>query len=151
MFKEGEFTLKEGRLLEKKWQDKIIFKRYSWYKDLSLNFEILLGEIKRDSNFYSWVLPETKEIIKKCNKLFVSLFYYPSKHKKFYKLMNKKLDKKGLKKVRLKRVEENLKMHPDLDQFFYHNYTNQFFCSESKKNKTIIVQFPGFKIVKIKI
>ena len=151
MFKEGEFTLKEGRFLEKKWQDEILFKRYSWYKDLSLNFEILLGEIKRDSNFYSWISPETKEIIKKCNKLFVSLFYYPSKHKELYKLMSKKLDKKGLKRVSLKRLEENLKMHPDLDQFFFHNYINQSFCSESKKNKTIIVQFPGFEIVKIKI
>ena len=151
MFKEGEFNLKGGRYLKKKWEDRIIFKRYSWYKDLSLNLDILLGEIKKDSNFYTWVSPSNEEKLKNCERLFVSLAYYPTKHKDFYKLISKKLDKKGLVEVKMTRVAENLKMHPDLDQFFFHNYINQSFCSESKKNKTIIVQFPGFEIVKIKI
>ncbi len=151
MFKEGNFSLKGGRFLEKKWQNKIIFKRYSWYKDLSLSFEILLGEIKKDSNFYSWISPENKEEIKKCEKLFISLIYYPDKHKKLYKLISQKLDKKGLKRVNLKRMEENLKMHPDLDQFFYHDYKNQFFCSKVKEHLKINIQLPGFKIAKLKI
>ena len=151
MFKEGNFSLKGGRFLEKKWQNKIIFKRYSWYKDLSLSFEILLGEIKKDSNFYSWISPENKEEIKKCEKLFISLIYYPDKHKKLYKLISQKLDKKGLKRVNLKRMEENLKMHPDLDQFFYHNYINQIFCSKVKKSIEVEAQLPGFEDVKIKI
>ena len=151
MFKEGRFYLKGGRFLEKKWQDKIIFKRYSWYKDLSLSFDLLLGEFKKDSGFYSWVSPNIRTKIKKCEKLFISFIYYPSKHKMFYQLVSNTLDKKGLKKVKLEEVEENLKMHPDLDQFFNHNYINQIFCSKVKKTLEIETQLPGFENVKIKI
>ena len=151
MFKEGEFNLKGGRFLKKTWEDRIIFKRYSWYKDLSLNLDILLGEIKKDSNFFTWVSPSNEEKLKNCERLFVSLVYYPTKHKDFYKLISKKLDKKGLVEVKMTRVAENFKMHPDLDQFFHHNYINRFFCSEFKKNIEFNLQFPGFKNIQIKI
>ena len=151
MLKKGEFNLKGGRFLEENWKDKMIFKRYSWYKDLSLSLDVLLGEIEKDSNFYRWVPPNNREELKDCKKIIVSLVYFPSKHKDFYKLILKKIDKIDLVEVKMKRFALNLKMHPDLDQFFHHSYINKFFCSKVKNNIEFDLQIPGFKNIQMKI
>ena len=151
MFKEGAFQLKGGQFIARKTEEKIFFKRYSWYKELSLSFDLLIGEVEKESSFYSWISEDMKDELKKCKKLLVSFIYYPDKYKNLFELVSSNLDRKGLNKISLIKLEENLKMHPDLDQFFSHNYIYQSFCSKEKQYKSLMIQLPGFERVKLKI
>ena len=57
------------------------------------------------------VPPNNREELKDCKKIIVSLVYFPLKHKDFYKLILKKIDKIDLVEVKMKRFALNLKMH----------------------------------------
>ena len=48
---DSEVSLKGGRFGEKEWDDKLKFKRVSWYQDATLSYDVLIADLKEPSPF----------------------------------------------------------------------------------------------------
>ena len=73
--KDGEFRLGEGRLGELEWKEDLIFKRFSWYYELSLLYEFLIAEVPVNSNYRRWFTSGESISANSCGKFYVAAVY----------------------------------------------------------------------------
>ena len=149
MFRKGEIFFNGGRHLSESWKEKIKMKRFSWYQELSLSFDFVIGELKRESNFIKWINENETKKIKSCNKIYVSFYYIPKKNMPLKDTFFNQLPG-DLYSIELNGFRENLIMHPDFNENFLGLYKFKSFCSKIKKKQKISISLPGYNKVNLK-
>ncbi len=71
---DSEVPLKGGRFAEKEWDDKLSFKRVSWYQDATLSYDLLIAELKESSPFINW-LGSNKLKLNQCSHFYITFLY----------------------------------------------------------------------------
>ncbi len=71
----NEFFIREGNYKDKKWSDNLVFKKTSWFQELSMLFDVLTSEISPRSPFFEWFSKFEKSEIKKCEHFILILRY----------------------------------------------------------------------------
>lgn len=149
MVKEGNLIFRGGRIDNHQWKDSLIFKRTSWYKELTLVSEILITEVDKNSPFYDWFSASEKRSLEECKQKYVVAAYF---------LDGKGLSKEdflsqafsqGLEKKILSTFEKQLRMHPDSELVSFGLYKVFALCSNFSDKKDIIVNFPGYNSIKL--
>lgn len=149
MFKEGKISFYGGRFSNKSWTEKLIFKRFSWFQELSLVFDFTWTELERKSKFFNWISNEEIEKISSCNKIYVSFFYSSDEKEDLEKIFFDQLKFQYLSEVKLEGFEENIKMHPNYNGLSLKFYKFKSFCLKVSEKPQIFVNMPGFNKVRL--
>ena len=71
----GELVITEGRYHNLSWSEDLVFKRTSWYYELSLLYDFLIAEVPINSNYRRWLLPGEAISANNCAKLYIAGVY----------------------------------------------------------------------------
>lgn len=150
MKKEGELTLRGFKLQESETKEELILKRYSWYQGLTLDFELLMSSIKKDSDFYKAFTLEEQKTLSKCDAVYIAFTYELTGKRLSRGHLLTQLQSVGLNDVVTPDFAKEMRMHPDFSGESLQLYRFHTFCSSEGKLETFI-NFPGFSSFQIRI
>ena len=75
MVKEGTFTLSSGILNETTWDEKLEFKRYSWFYELSMMYDLLITPISINSNYKRWFEKSEAISANNCSRFYIAAVF----------------------------------------------------------------------------
>jgi hypothetical protein len=146
---QGELPIRNGVFQNQEWKEDLILNRYSWYHELTLQFEVLIGKIPEQSGFNFWLSKDELSEISKCQNFYLMLAYSHDTKNIPYSALNDQLDKSGFKKMELMEFKRNLWQHPDANMNSLRLY--QVFGVCKKDNlKPFRISFPGFSEIEVK-
>ena len=142
--KEGTYHVRNGSFANKQWDDDLVFKRTSWYHELTLHFDLMLVPIAPQSSFNFWFSKVELEDVHKCGDFRILLAYSLDTKAIPYSLLNEQLEIAGFKKIDISEFKKHLLQHPDSEMNSTKLYQVYGICRESKDLKPLIINFPGF-------
>ena len=145
----GEIILEGGRVDGKTWGDELILKRSSWFKELTMYFDVLYAHVNQDSPFYDWFSDFEKASLKDCVDIIVTSTYAFRPRDISRTMFRGEMEKYGYTSVGLNTFEQNLRMHPDFARFQMGVYSAHAYCRKGVKKSEISIFFPGFKEVSL--
>lgn len=146
----GEITFKGGVFGTQTWTDTMTFKRNSWFSEVTMEYDVLLHELKADSKFTKWLGMDDK-FIKSCPKLYIGFIYANSYKGKTVSEMNAKLEALGYDSISLVNFEENIKAHSRYNEKNLGQYTFSGYCLKEKENiNEQSIQIPGYSNINLK-
>ncbi len=144
LIRKGEFTIYRGVFEDKFWNTKLRFYRLSWYRELSLFFELLIVNIPKGSPFNNWFSESEKDTVKNCTTFFVTIAYSMDHKKISQRMFINEMEANDLEEVAIVTFAKNLELHPDFDKSALGQYRIRGFCSKTKEINKIYINFPGF-------
>jgi hypothetical protein len=153
MTKEGIFSINGGRALDQGWDESLIFRRISWYVELNIVFDLMVGKVSKNSKFYNWFSDSDKQIINNCSELYMLITYSSDSANSSSKSeLLHQLENNQIKLVRLRSFTDNFHMHPSARINFLDKYSVDGICltqGQVTKLKSSKVSFPGFNQVSL--
>jgi len=146
---DGELLIKNGVAQNQAWKENLSFKRYSWYHELTLQFEVLVGRIPEQSGFNFWLSKEELADISRCQNFYVLMAYSQDTKNIPYSVLNDQLEKSGFNKIELIEFKRNLWQHPDSNMNSLKLYQVYGICKKDNL-KPFLISFPGFSEIEIK-
>lgn len=140
----GKFYVRNGVQAERSWNEDLIFDRFSWYHELSLQFEIMLGNISPQSGFNFWFSKDELDFMSKCTHPQLMLAYSIDTSIIPYSTLNDQLEKNGITKIELIEFKKNLNAHPDSSGNSLKHYRVFGLCRKNGNLNPIKITFPGF-------
>lgn len=145
LVKSGTFELRGGVADKTRWETPLMFKRTSWYQELTLVYDLMITEIDNRSPFYKWFTPREIDSIKSCKRFYTLLVYSQDYLKIDHVHLRGELAKVGLVEVVITDFANQVRLHPDFEQFSLKHYKVKGFCAEREvESRDIYVSFPGF-------
>ena len=149
MIKEGELRLKGSYINNQSTSDHLVFKRFSWYQELTLNFDLLISYVSKESSFYQKFAASEQGILKSCKAVYIAFTYeLDSKRLARSSLLNQ-FTNNGLENTETPRFQREIRMHPDFTEESLQLYTSHVLCANSDKIN-ISLNFPGFPLTQIR-
>jgi hypothetical protein len=143
--KEGNQVIKGGYSKNVKWDQRLEFKRYSWFHELTMMFDLMVVDLDENSPFYNWLSDDEKEDVKTCNRFQVALLYSLDDKRISKKDLLIQMEEQGHEQLLLSHFTSNFKLHPDLESMSLQLYDIYGFCKKGiDSKKEISVLFPGF-------
>ena len=149
----GKVVLRGGIYQKESWEDKLIFKRMSWYYGMTLFFDTLIWKAEASSPFSKWFSESEKEFFTKCEKLLVTVSYSADPTKISHVNFREQMKLNGYDDVTLNNFAAYLKTHPSSQEWRTLNYKVMGYCKRtpSRLNTSNIgINFPSFKYLEIK-
>lgn len=140
----GKFYVRNGVQAERTWKEDLSFDRFSWYHELSLQFEIMIGEISPQSGFNFWFSKDELDFMSKCTHPQIMIAYSIDTAIIPYSTLNDQLEKNGVNKIELLEFKKNLNAHPDSSGNSLKNYRAFGLCRKNGNLNPIKITFPGF-------
>jgi len=147
LFVKGSFSLRGGRKHEVQWQDSLVFKRASWYKELTMYFDVAYTHIDAKSPFYNWFSNNEKEELKDCIDIIITAEYAFRPRDISKGMFKKEVLRFGYESFVVNDFERNLRMHPDFSRFQTGVYSTHAFCRRGMLSRAVAITFPGFETV----
>lgn len=142
--KEGDFIVRNGTAGDKTWKENLTLKRVSWYHELTMEFDLIIGSIAPQSGFNFWFGAEELGDAQKCPDFKVLMAYSLDTKILPYSLLNEQLELAGYKKIDLMAFKKNFLQHPDSEMNSLRLYQVYGICRSTKDTKPLILNFPGF-------
>lgn len=147
LVKKGTYDIKGGVYKNMKWDDSLTFKRISWFKELTLTFDIFMTEVKKESPFYAWFSEDEKKLVESCldSKVVLTYAWDPMQISRegFYA----KAEEKGFERMSIPEFHSNVKMHPNFARINVYLYKTHLLCRKRLANEALAISFPGFNTV----
>ncbi|MBD65631.1 MAG: hypothetical protein CME62_10525 [Halobacteriovoraceae bacterium] len=144
----SEIVLKGGIYQGKSWDENFRMKRISWYDEASMQYDVLISEIDKDSQFAKW-LGRDYYYLDQCAKFYVTALYSDLDLGEGITYLASKLEKAGLDKRSIQDFSENFKAHQNFADWKLYNYKLYGFCRKPVEGESgsedIVVSIPGFK------
>lgn len=148
LVQENNFELAGGSIGSVSWDDELELKRFSWYQEMTMVFDVLIGEITPDSKFYNWFSTSEKVSLKRCSKSYLALYYSSASEVISKKSFLKQVKEQGLDQFILNDFTSALKLHPQYISNSFQLYDVAVLCSKDNLASTFSFEFPNFKSVK---
>ncbi len=135
------------------WNNKLNFRRVSWYHGITMYFDMLYYSVDLDSPFYQWFGPVGAELAQNCSPLLVAVQYSSDSEKIAISDLKAQMEKNGLESVVLRDFGKALKSHPEYQRWNLRSYEVTGYCrrKSSENTEDIILNFPGFREVSLPI
>ena len=146
----GTFNFHGGVSRSQEWSESLDFKRYSWFKGLTLVFDLLIAPLPPDSPFYDWASPGEKGALQSCHQTLVVLNYNQGHPRATQGVFVQQMEKSGYSKVGLPNFSRHLKMHPSYNESGLQLYRIYALCAKSEPLPSNI-HFPGFRAIPLDI
>jgi hypothetical protein len=149
MVKQGEMAVAGGVMNNQEWGDLLSFKRISWFKELTLNYDILYTPISKDSRFYAWFSPSEKRKIESCQQVWLLYNYSLDTRKVSHRDVLSQLKEQGFDTFPINHFHRQLSMHPNFEYLSMQVYKPQALCMLTGNSSETHLIIPGFKSVKL--
>ena len=137
---------------KKEWDESLKFKRISWYTGASLTYDLLIAELKADSNFRNWLSEGEEALVKECNKLFIGVIYSNVVDARSIVTITSQIEAMGTKRLTLPVFSRHLKGHASFPDRNLDQHRIIGFCSIPAIPKTTkVIEIPGFVSTKLKL
>ena len=117
--KKGEFNLRGGKFQNSEWKEILSFKRYSWYHEVTMLYDMMLSRLDSKSPFYDWLSNGEKKTINSCDDFYVMLDYSLDSKRVSKKMVENDVKRVGYEKIVLKGFESYLINYFDVEEFFF--------------------------------
>ncbi len=142
--KQGTFALKGGVKKKFHWKDHLTFQRVSWFKELSLYYEVLMVKLDAKTPFLNWFTLNDVDRIRDCQEFIVAIHYALDSARISHKMFDQQMLQNGFEYFAVPTFISNLKGHPDYESSLITKYRVSGYCNFKKKVEKVIVEFPGF-------
>lgn len=143
--KEGSRNIRGGYSKNVKWDEALEFKRYSWFHELSMMFDLMITDLDESSPFYNWLSEDEKNDIAGCNRFQIALIYNLDDKRISKKDFLIQMEEQGHEQLLLPHFRANFGLHPDLESLSLQLYEIYGFCKRGlESKKPISILFPGF-------
>lgn len=148
-FSVSKLGLRGGVSTEKEWRDELTFKRYTWYKEAVISYDILLSDIDSKSPFIDW-MENDRSKMDGCSKFYIGLFY--SKDLAAYSTKNliSMVEEQGFEAFIIPRFKDNFDAHPNSMDWEIIGHKMVGLCRTDSSSSSIKIKIPGFKTHKLK-
>jgi hypothetical protein len=148
---EGSLRVKGGVSRSIEWRDVLVFKRLSWYKELTLLFDLAIAKVDKDSHFTKWFSASELETISKCSEAYVGVTYALDNKKISIPMFQAELKGAGFTEYPVPDFEKELRLHPDFEVLSLQLYRVSVLCRSGETLGTgpLLLRFPGFNQVSI--
>lgn len=140
----GKFYVRNGVQSDRTWKEDLSFDRFSWYHELSLQFEMMVADISPQSGFNFWFSKDELEFVTKCSHPQILLAYSIDTTIIPYSHLYDQLEKNGVVKLELIEFKKNLNAHPDSSGNSMRQYRVWSICRKNGNLNPIKITFPGF-------
>lgn len=148
VFSERSFT--GGVYKTEKWNDEMLFKRVSWYQQLTLIYDVFIHKLDPQSKFKMWFSKDELEEVEKCGAEVLIVFHYAYESKKIPdRFFREEMSKNNFDEIFLTTFSKNLMLHPDTNRWNLVRHKVACFCRKTRSEKTLTVNFPSFSEVSI--
>jgi hypothetical protein len=142
--KEGHYLVRNGAIADKTWNETFDLTRASWYHEMTLQFDIMVGKITPQSGFNFWFSPAELAQVNACADFRVFLAYSLDTKAIPYSLVNSQIEAAGFKKIDLIEFKKHFMQHPDAEMNSMRLYQLYGICKTVSDGKPLIFNFPGF-------
>jgi hypothetical protein len=147
LVKEGSYDISGGVYKNMKWDDSLTFKRVSWFKELTLTFDVFYTPVPKESPFYSWFSEDEKKLMSKCVDSLVALTYawdpMQISRNDFYT----RAEELGYERLSIPHFHSQVKMHPNFARINVYLYKTSLLCRKNLGAEKLVISFPGFSSV----
>jgi len=142
--REAGFVIKNGVVADKKWTEDLRMNRLSWHHEMTLQFDLMIGNILPQSGFNFWFSRSEQALIDKCSDFRIVMAYSQDTKYIPYSYLNDQLKNAGFQKIELTEFKANLLQHPDSELNSLRLYQIYGVCRVEKSSKPLIFNFPGY-------
>ena len=148
-FAEGEITFSGGMYQNSSWKENMTFKRYSWYSEATMVYDLLLHKLDKTSKFAEW-LDRDKSLIENCNHIYIALIYSARNTDLKPIYFAGEFEKVGYERHTLTDFSDNLFAHHAYRDWRLFSHKLFGFCKKDLNTNPIKIRVPGFspKILK---
>jgi hypothetical protein len=140
----GKFAIRNGVMGTKSWNEDLVFDRYSWYHELTLQFELLIAKMPPQSGFNFWLSKDELEQVNKCRDTRIVMAYSLDTKIIPYSQLYEQLERNGFAKFELIEFKRNLIAHPDSVMNSLKLYHVFGVCRKGNEFSQVKISFPGF-------
>jgi hypothetical protein len=146
IIKEGSFQINGGYKDKLRWEDPLPFKRYSWYQELTLMFDILVAKMPPESPFYHWLSDAEKKMVAPCQDFLLVLTYALEDKKISEGMFRDQMALSGYDQWILRDFQSFLVNHPDFEKQALKLYHLHSFCKMNgpADPNGVPIRFPNF-------
>lgn len=131
------------------WSDKLTFKRYSWRKETSLTYDILMAKLNSDSPFVEW-MGNDRYKMKGCSSFYVGLFYAKPLAAYSANGLQSMFESQGYEALIIPEFKDNLDAHPNSIDWKINSHELVGLCRTDNSTGSIKIKVPGYKKYKLK-
>lgn len=147
MTKHGAFVVRNGNYADKSWKENLSFERYSWYQEMSLQYDLMIARISSSSSFNYWFSPDEMKQINECNDFRIIMLYALDTKRINHSLFFEQAEAANYHRFELMTFKKQLLMHPDSSENSLGLYQIYGLCKKTKDLKPIVLNFPSFQEV----
>lgn len=136
--------MRNGTAGDKIWSENLKLTRVTWYHELTMEFDLIMGSISPQSGFNFWFSAGELAEVNKCQDFKIVLAYSMDTKVLPYSVLNEQLDLAGYRKVELLTFKKHFLQHPDSEMNSLRLYQVYGVCRAENQNKPLIFNFPGF-------
>ncbi len=146
---EESFYLRNAFVEGEKVNAEFKFQRYSWYKEMSLAYDMMLTKIDSGSKLYGWLSESSKKDVQQCSEFYVGLLYSLENKYISHRNVTKQMDTQGGEEQVIPDFYQNFKNHPDYEAKSLQLYRVRGFCFKNPITKDIVLKLPGYRNVTV--
>jgi hypothetical protein len=145
LIKRGEYRIGGGVHNSSKWEDDLMFTRISWFKELTLSFDLLEAQVGKESPFYNWFSEDEKEMLGECIESHIVVTYAWSPMQISRTSFFTAMEAQGFSRISIPTFQKNLQMHPNFARLNISLYKTDALCRKKISSGKLMLRFPGFK------
>ena len=141
----SEVIFKGGIYKDETWSENLKLKRVSWFSEATMQYDILVNELKESSKFSVW-LGRDKKYLNDCSKFYVAALYSHFRIGEGDAFLSAQFEKMGFVEKTIPDFEENFKAHNNYSDWRLYEYKVHGFClpKSQAENSDIAISIPGY-------
>lgn len=147
MTKTGTFVVRNGNYADKSWKENIMFDRYSWYQEMSLQYDVMMARLAPNSSFNFWFSADELKEVNECGDFRLVLLYTLDSKRIAHSSFFEQAEAANYQRFEIMTFKKQLIMHPDSTENSLNLYQIYGLCKKTKDLKPIILNFPSFQEV----
>lgn len=140
----SDIVFRGGTHGKKSWDEKLIFDRTSWYKEVNMVYDISIAEIEPESPFRKWLGGEALRA-GKCDRLFIGLFYAQSGAPTNTASFIQQFREANLEDLVLLDFQKQFEAHEGFRDWRLSRHKLVGLCARSNSRFPVAIEVPGFK------
>ena len=139
----GVFVLRDGYFRGRFQVAQLPFKRFSWFKEANLIYDVRIANIAEKSPYFHWFSQQTQQDIRECPRFYLALFYAKSPKYISHRSVEVQLEAQGAQLLSIPTFWHSLKMHPAFERQALKAYRARGICF-NQSPPAIILGLPGY-------
>lgn len=144
---ESEIIFHNGTYQNNSWDDDLVFTRYSWFHDATMDQDILVAKIDNESSFNKWLGKDLLRL-RDCSGIYIVLSYDREGNSGIVTSIDKKIRGEGGRSIEIVGFKQELKSHQNYADWNLKNHKFQGFCALNS-SLSVSLDLPGYRAVSI--